>query len=242
MRIACILIPHFPTSVERQRDPSLCGRPVVIGETPDQRKAVLDCSPEAEAQGVRIGMPLRQALVLCREAVFLPPHPSRYRDVLKAVLEVLEGFSPEVEEDALGRAYLNIDGLALHYEGELDMGERTIRSVCDATGLVASAGMAEGKFVAWTAAVSSEPGQVCTVPATKEAEFLHPLDVSLLPCSPDTLRRLELYGLHTMGDLAALPLGPLQAQFATEGKRLWGLAQGIDKEPLRPRHREEVPG
>jgi DNA polymerase-4 len=61
--------------VERQRDPSLRGRPVVIGETPDQRKAVLDCSPEAEAHGVRIGMPLRQALALCRDAIFLPPHP-----------------------------------------------------------------------------------------------------------------------------------------------------------------------
>jgi nucleotidyltransferase/DNA polymerase involved in DNA repair len=240
MRIACILIPHLSVSVERQRDPSLCRRPVVIGETPDQRKAVLDCSPEAEAQGVRAGMPLRQALALCRDAVFLPPHPSLYRDVFESVLEALETFSPEVEEDALGRAYVNADGLALHYEGELDMGERIIRSLRDATGLVASAGIAEGKFVAWAAAVTSEPGQVCTVPAGKEGEFLHPLDVSLLPCKSDTLRRLDLYGLHTMGDLAALSIGPVQAQFGINGKRLWELAQGVDGELLRPRRREEV--
>jgi nucleotidyltransferase/DNA polymerase involved in DNA repair len=240
MRIACILIPHLSVSVERQRDPSLCRRPVVIGETPDQRKAVLDCSPEAEAQGVRAGMPLRQALALCRDAVFLPPHPSLYRDVFESVLEALETFSPEVEEDALGRAYVNADGLALHYEGELDMGERIIRSLRDATGLVASAGIAEGKFVAWAAAVTSEPGQVCTVPAGKEGEFLHPLDVSLLPCKSDTLRRLDLYGLHTMGDLAALSIGPVQAQFGITGKRLWELAQGVDGELLRPRRREEV--
>jgi nucleotidyltransferase/DNA polymerase involved in DNA repair len=240
MRIACILIPHFPVAVERQRDPALRGRPVVIGETADQRKAVLDCSPETEAQGARAGMPLRQALALSCDAVFLPPHPSLYRDVFESVLEALEGFSPEVEESSLGRAYLNVAGLALHYEGELDMGERIIRSLRDTTGLVASAGIAEGKFVAWTAAVTSEPGQVCTVPAGKEAEFLCPLDLSLLPAAPDTLRRLELYGLHTMGDLAALPLGPLQAQFGGEGKRLWELAQGVDKEALRPRRQEEV--
>jgi nucleotidyltransferase/DNA polymerase involved in DNA repair len=240
MRTTCILIPHFPVAVERQRDPALRGRPVVIGETADQRKAVLDCSPEAEAQGVRVGMPLRQALALCREALFLPPHPSLYRDVFESVLEALEGFSPEVEESALGRAYLNADGLALHYEGELDMGERIIRSLRDATGLVASVGIGEGKFVAWAATVTSEPGQVCTVPAGKEADFLRPLDVSLLPCSPDMLRRLDLYGLHTMGDLAALPVGPAQAQFGAEGKRLWELAQGIDGEPLRPRRREEA--
>jgi DNA polymerase-4/protein ImuB len=240
MRIACILIPHFPVAVERQRDPALRERPVVIGETPDQRKAVLDCSPEAEAQGVRVGMPLRQALSLCRDAVFLPPHPSLYRDVFESMLDALESFSPEVEEDTLGRAYFNADGLALHYEGELDMGEKIIRSVRDATGLVPSVGIAEGNFVAWAAAVTSELRQVCTVPSTKEAEFLRPLDVSLLPASPDILRRLDLYGLRTMGDLAALPIGPVQAQFGGEGKRLWELARGIDGEPLRPRRREEI--
>jgi DNA polymerase-4/protein ImuB len=240
MRIACVLIPHFPAAVERWRDPALRGRPLVIGETPDQRKAVLDCSPEAEAQGVRAGMPLRQALALCREAVFLPPHPSRYSDVFDSMLVVLEGFSPEVEQAPLGRAYLNAGGLARHYEGELDLGERIIRSLKEATGLVAGVGIAEGKFVAWAAAVTSAPGQVCTVPAGKEGEFLQPLDVSLLPASPDTLRRLDLYGLRSMGDLASLPPGPLQAQFGGEGTRLWELARGVDSEPLRPRRREEV--
>jgi len=240
MRIACVLIPHFPAAVERRRDPALSGRPLVIGETPDQRKAVLDCSPEAEAQGVRAGMPLRQALALCREAVFLPPHPSRYSDVFDSMLVVLESFSPEVEQTSLGRAYLNAGGLARHYEGELDLGERIIRSLREATGLVAGVGIAEGKFVAWAAAVTSEPGQVCTVPEGKEAEFLQPLDVSLLPASPDTLRRLDLYGLRSMRDLASLSPGPLQAQFGGEGVRLWELARGVDSEPLRPRRREEM--
>jgi len=240
MRIACVLIPHFPVAVERRRDPALRGRPLVIGETPDQRKAVLDCSPEAEVQGVRAGMPLRQAFAVCREAVFLPPHPSRYSDVFDSMLVVLEGFSPEVEQATLGRAYLNAGGLARHYEGELDLGERIIRLLREASGLVAGVGLAEGKFVAWAAAVTSEPGQVCTVPEGKEAEFLQPLDVSLLPASPDTLRRLDLYGLRCMGDLASLSPGPLQAQFGGEGMRLWELARGVDSEPLRPRHREEV--
>jgi DNA polymerase-4/protein ImuB len=247
MRIACILIPHFPIAVERRHDPSLCRRPVVIGETPDQRKNVLDCSPEAGLQGVHPGMPLRQALALCRDAVFLPPHPALYREVFDSILKVLEDFSPEVEDSHPGCAYLNADGLALHYDGELDLGERIVRSMRYATGLVAAIGVGKGKFVAWTAAVTSEPGQVCTVPSTMEAGFLRPLDVSLLPAMPtgrqtmpDTLRRLRLYGLRTIGDLAALPLGPVQAQFGLEGKRLWDLARGVDDEPLRPRREEEV--
>jgi DNA polymerase-4 len=178
MRIACALIPHFPVAVERHRDPSLRGRPIVIGEAPDQRKAVLDCSTEAEMQGPRPGMPLRQALALCRDAVFLPPHPSQYRETFESMLATLERFSPEVEEGSLGVAYLNADGLALHYEGELDMGERMVRALHEATGLTATAGVGEGKFVAWTAAVTGGPGQVCTVPAGKEADFLRPLDLS----------------------------------------------------------------
>ncbi len=240
MRTACVLIPHFPVAVERRRDPSLRRRQIVIGETPDQRKAVLDCSPEAEAQGVRAGMPLRQALALCREAVFLPPHPSHYSDVFDAMLTTLEDFSPEVEQASSGRAYLNAGGLAEHYEDELDLGEQIVRRLKEATGLVAGIGIAEGKFVAWAAAITSEPGQVCTVPEGKEAEFLQPLDVSLLPASPDTLRRLDLYGLHTIGELAALSPGPLQAQFGAEGMRLWELARGIDKEALQPRRQDEV--
>jgi DNA polymerase-4/protein ImuB len=100
-------------------------------------------------------------------------------------------------------------------------------------------GIGEGKFVAWAAAVTSAPGEVCVVPPGRDAAFLSPLDVSLLPCSPDTLRRLELFGLRTIGDLAALPLGALQAQFGPEGRRLWELAHGLDREPLRPRRHEE---
>jgi DNA polymerase-4/protein ImuB len=93
--------------------------------------------------------------------------------------------------------------------------------------------------VAWAAAVTSAPGEACVVPAGRETAFLSPLDISLLPCSPDTLRRLELLGLRTIGDLAALPLGAVQAQFGPEGRRLWELAHGLDREPLRPRRHEE---
>ncbi len=120
------------------------------------------------------------------------------------------------------------------------MGERMIRSLRDATGLVASVGIAEGKFVAWTAAVTSEPGQVCTVPAGKEAEFLHPLDVSLLPASPDTLRRLDLYGLRTMGDLAPCPWGRCRPSSAARGNGSGSWPRASTEKPLRPRRREEV--
>jgi DNA polymerase-4/protein ImuB len=119
------------------------------------------------------------------------------------------------------------------------LGDGLAQAVRHASGLTPSVGLAEGKFTARVAATVSAPGEVCLVPEGQERRFLAPIDVSLLPCSRDTLRHLELFGLRTMGDLASLPLGAAQAQFGSEGRRIWELAQGIDREPLHPLKREE---
>jgi len=239
MRAACIFVPRFPLAVELASGCAPRGRAVIIGEAADGYRAVLDCSPAAGAQGVRPGMPVREALGLCRDAVFLAPDPIRYHEVSESFLRVLSGVSPLVEGGDLGLAYVGLDGLQGHYEDEMALGETLVRAVRGGVGLEASVGIAEGKFVAWAAAAVSAPGEVTAVPAGKEREFLAPLDVSLLPASPKVLRRLDLYGLRMMADLAALPLGAVQAQFGPEGRRLWELAHGLDWEPLRPRRREE---
>jgi len=246
MRVACVLIPHFPIAVELLNRPELRRRPLVIGGALEQRKVVLDCSPEAEAQGVRPGMPLRQALALCPKATFLDANPTRYQDAFETVLHALEGISPLVEAADIGRAYVAVEGLEGLYWDEMALGEALVQAVRLAHGqdgltgsLLPSAGLGEGKFAAWAAAVTSAPGEVCVVPAKREAAFLAPLDASLLPCSPNSLRRLGLFGLRTIGDVAALPLGAVQAQFGPEGRRLWELAHGLDREPLRHRRHQE---
>ena len=246
MRVACVFIPHFPIAVELLDRPDRRRRPLVIGGASERRKTVLDCSPEAEGQGVRPGMPLRQALGLCPKATFLEPDPARYYDAFEAVLRALESISPLVEAADLGRAYVAVEGLEGFYWDEMALGEALVRAVRQAGGqarsagsLLPSVGLGEGKFVTWAAAVTSAPGEACLVPAGREAAFLAPLDVSLLPCSPDTLRRLGLFGLRTIGDVAALPLGAVQAQFGPKGRRAWELAHGLDREPLRPRRHQE---
>jgi len=239
VRVACVWLPHFPIAIERRNSPALNRRAVVIGETTEQRGAVLDCSAEAEGQGVRVGMPLRQALALCPSASFVPPDLPRYGDAFDQILRALETMSPLVDPAALGCAFIGLDGLNGHYRDEMALGDALAQAVRRASGLMPSVGLAEGKFTARVAATVSAPGEVCLVPKGQERKFLAPIDVSLLPCSRDTLRHLELFGLRTMGDLASLPMGAVQAQFGREGKRIWELAQGIDREPLRPLRREE---
>ncbi len=240
MRIACVFIPHFRIAVERLRDPGLTERPVVIGETPDGRSGVLECSPEAEVEGVRPGIPLRQAWGLARDAVFLPPDPVLYADVFEAVLQSLETVSPAVEPGEPGIAWLDAGGLSRHYPDDAALAEAISARVRTAGGLIPSTGIGGGKFTAWTAAVTSAPGEVCAVPVGREQEFLAPLSLDLLPCPPDVSRRLRLFGLQTLADLAMLPSSAVAAQFGPEGERLWRLAAGLDNEPLLPRRREPV--
>jgi nucleotidyltransferase/DNA polymerase involved in DNA repair len=110
MRVACVAIPHFMVEVERLHEPSLRGRPVVVGGAPEERKEVLDCSPEAMARGVRPGMALREALSRCAEAAFVEAHPERYQATMQAMVNALLELSPLVEPVAPGVIYVGVDG------------------------------------------------------------------------------------------------------------------------------------
>src|SRR5579883_1167842 len=112
MRIACVLIPRFALAVELSERPELCVRSLVIGGAAEEARAVVECSPEAEQQGVRRGMPLREARAYCREALFLDARPALYRERHERMLTALEAVSPVVEGAEPGCAYVGLDGLA----------------------------------------------------------------------------------------------------------------------------------
>jgi nucleotidyltransferase/DNA polymerase involved in DNA repair len=239
MRIAAVFLPHLPCAAEALRDPSLAGRPLVIGDSHNAR-SVLDCSGPAHAAGVRPGMQVRQAMSRCPDAAFLPPDPAYYRDLWDSALAALDEVSPEVEDSRLGRAYLNVAGLEGHYHDDLDLGDAVVQAVRGATGLEPSAGIGDSRFVAFAAAVVSAPAEVTVVPRGRGAAFLAPLDVSLLPVSGETLRRLEALGIESIGEVAAVSAEALLTQFGREGSSLWELAHGADSGPLRVRRRVEV--
>jgi nucleotidyltransferase/DNA polymerase involved in DNA repair len=239
MRIAAVFLPHLPCAAEALRDASLLCQPLIIGDA-QEPKTVLDCSGQAHARGVTPGMQIRQAMSRCPDAVFLPPDPVYYRDVWDSALAALEEISPEVEDSRLGRAYVNIAGLEAHYTDDLALGDEVLGAVLGASGLEPSAGIGESRFVALAAAVVSAAGEVTVVPPGRDAAFLAPLDVSLLPVSPETLTRLEALGIENIGEVAQISLAALMTQFGREGGRLWELANGVDNEPLRVRRRVEV--
>jgi DNA polymerase-4/protein ImuB len=205
----------------------------VLGGAPGERKVVQLCSPEAEAAGVRPGLPLREVVPLCPEAIVLQPDPVRTAGVLESLLRDLQRVSPSVEpaESDDGCVFLDLHGLHALY-GTLSQVEQAIRAHVPAL-LRPRLGFAAGKFAAAVAARTTTPRAARVIPADETRHFLAPLPVShLRMLEPDVLERLRLLGLHTMGDLAALPLGAVQAEFGPAGARAWRLANGRDREPV----------
>ena len=234
MRIACILVPSFAVAVERQANPRLAGQPVIVYD----RRNVIDSSPDT-ARAHR-GLPLRQAKAAHPHAVFVEADYALYRRTAESMLDALEHVTPLVEPAGLGCAYADVQGVLSHYKDEFALAASLIEAVRSATGLLASVGVAGGKFVAWVAASIVTPGEAGIVPPGREREFLQDKDVTLLPVGVDVLQRLDLLALRTLGDIAAHPPSAIEAQFRSIGKRLWKLAAGIDVEPLCPRKHQEV--
>ncbi|HEX8968485.1 MAG TPA: DNA polymerase Y family protein, partial [Chloroflexota bacterium] len=233
VRVACVWIAQLPLRVEILRHPAWDGRPLVLGGAPGERKVVQLCSPEAEAAGIWPGLPLREVVSLCPEAVVLQPDPVRTAAVLEAVLADLQRVSPCVEPADEGYLFLDLRGLADLY-GEFSSLEDAIRGALPPL-LRPRLGFANGKFAAAVAARIAEPGaqQARMVPTAETREFLAPLSVRhLLLLAPDALQRLELLGVRTIGDLAGLPFHAVQAQFGPDGARAWRLAHGTDAEPV----------
>jgi nucleotidyltransferase/DNA polymerase involved in DNA repair len=232
MRTACIYVPFFTVALERQRDPSLARQPVVVHD----RQHVL----EASLPGVRAGLALRQAKALCPQAAFLEADHIHYRAACDAMLDALERVAPAVEPAGLGCAYADIDGLQGLYADEFALVGALTEAVRDSIGLLPATGIAGGKFVAWVAASSVDPSEAGIVPPEREREFQRDKDVALLPFGPELIERLDLLALRTLGDIAALPQPAVEAQFRSSGRRLWELANGIDREPVRPRKHSEL--
>jgi len=235
MRLLCVLLPHFALNCEVLRHPAIKGRSAVVTCASGSQKLVLDYSPGLA--GLQPGMPLQQALARQGEAELLQADVPYYRSIFNEILDALEEKSPLVEGADLGQVYIGVDGLQLIYHSD-DSLVNAIRGAIPGT-FAPQMGIAEGKFPAYLAARCSPPGGY-RILTGDIAAFLKDLSCDVLPVSLKSKRKLHDFGLNTLGQVAALPPGPVQSQFGPEGKRIWELARGYDDTPLHPRFTEEI--
>ncbi len=235
MKVACVLVRHFPFMSEAQRRPQFRVQPVLIIRTKGSRRTVADFSPGL--LGLQPGMPLQKALTFVRRAALIEADDAYYQVVFDDILRDLEQRSPVIEEAGLGCAFVDLDSLDELYGGDARLVLALQSAIPDHFGV--QVGVGNGKFVAYLAALSARPGRTVKAPANGRG-FLGGFSVDVLPIGFDTKARLHEFALHTLRDIAALALGPLQAQFGPEGRLLWELANGIDRRPLLPRKVEEA--
>ena len=223
----------FFVEVERLHDPSLIGKPVVVGGG-GPRGVVAAASYESRAYGVHSAMPMVEARRRCPHAVIVPPHHDRYGAMSRRVFDVLRSFTPLVEGLSVDEAFLDIGGLRLHYDAPEDVGQAIRGRIRRDLGLPASVGVAPNKFLAKLASEDAKPDGLFVVRKGAELDYLHPLPVRRLwGVGEATYAALEALGVATVGDLAALPPAMVEQRLGRAvGQHLATLAQGIDTRPI----------
>lgn len=223
-RIACLDLDTFFVSVERLLDPRLVGQPVVVGASPGQRGVVTSCSYEVRALGVRSGMPIAEARRLAPHAVYVPTRHDTYGRHAAEVRAVVERWCPVVQTASIDEFFLDFHGCEELYRrpGDADADatiERAIREMRQAIqtelGLPASVGVGTTRPIAKMASGRAKPAGVVMVRAGQERAFVEAMPVRRYPgIGPKAEERLVAAGITTLGELLALPEGPLRDQFA----------------------------
>jgi nucleotidyltransferase/DNA polymerase involved in DNA repair len=235
MRVACVLSPHYAVQVEVRRSPDLQGKPVVLVHSKGSKRIIFGASPRAI--GVSPGMALSTALGHCKEAVLLDADLPLYQNASNKFLDALGNVSPVIEDGDDGLAYVDVQGLSEMYGGEARMVTALLQAVPH--GFAPQVGIGDGKFPAYVAATRAHYHGAAQVPEDARTYLANEL-VSVLPVPFKTVTRLRSFGLDHLGQIAAVGLGPMQAQFGREGRLMWELSMGVDQRPLVPRRSQEA--
>lgn len=216
----------FYASVEQRDDPSLRGKPVIVGGG-----VVLAASYEAKAYGVRTAMGGREARRLCPHAVVVPPRMSAYSRASGAVFEVFHDTTPVVEPLSVDEAFLDVSGLWRVSGTPVEIGARLRARVREEVGLPITVGIARTKFLAKVASQEAKPDGLLLVPPDRELAFLHPLPVRRLwGVGAKTAEKLGSYGIKTVADVAELSESTLGSLVGVAmGSRLFALAHNVDR-------------
>lgn len=253
-RICCLDLDTFFVSVERLLDPSLEGKPVIVGGKPGQRGVVTAASYEVRELGVRSGMSLSDAAKLTPHAIFIPGRHGAYSEYSQRVHQLLQRACPMVRMASIDEFYLDLHGCERLFARPDDPSSdatilRAVWEITDAieceVGLPSSAGIATSIPVSKIASGLAKPRGVLMVPAGEERAFLEPLLVRKFPgIGPVGEQRLARIGITTLGQVAALPVANLRQVFGVWGDRIKRGALGEGNHQLapdRPAFREHDP-
>jgi DNA polymerase-4 len=224
----------FYASVEEKDDPSLKGKPVIVGGKA-RRGVVSAASYAARKFGVHSAMPMMRAMNLCPHAVVVSPRMDRYSEISGQIFSVFHRFTPLVEGLSIDEAFLDVGASeSLFGDGET-IARRIKKEIRDELDLPASAGVAPNKFIAKIASDVGKPDGLCVVKKEDVVTFLAPLPIERMwGVGPKTAPKIHALGLHTFGDIARAEVHVLQELIGTWGVEIRALARGEDFREVNP--------
>ena len=232
----------FYASVAELDDPTLRGKPVVVGA--GIRGVVLSANYAARKFGIKAAMPVGRAKRMAPNAIFVSPDHHRYSEISAKVMDIFASFTPYVEPLSLDEAFLDITGAQKLLGTPREIGQAIRKRVQDECGITCSVGIAPNKFIAKLASGHCKPNGLLEIPADRIINFLHPLPVSdLWGVGPKTAEHLERLGLRQISDIANTPLETLKRALGdATGEHLYELSWGRDDRDVIPDDPEQSIG
>ena len=226
----------FYASVEQRDNPSLKGKPVVVGGPPNSRGVVATCSYEARVYGIHSAMPSAQAYKLCPHAVFVSHHDfSKYKEASNIIREIFLSYTDLVEPLSLDEAYLDVTENKAGNPSATLIAREIRRRIFRATRLTASAGVSYNKFIAKIASDINKPDGMTVIRPEEAAGFLEELPIrKFWGVGKKTAEYMHSLGIETGADLKKLEMYECLEHFGKSGPYYYHAVRGIDNRPVEP--------
>jgi len=224
--IAHFDLDSFFVAVEVINDPTLKGKPIIVGGTSD-RGVVSTCSYEARKYGIHSAMPMRTAMKLCPHAILLQGTRGQYSKYSRWVTDIIASKVPLFEKASIDEFYCDLTGMDKFFN--VSRYTRELREhITSETGLPISCGLSSSKFISKIATNEAKPNGFLEVPHGREKEFLWPLKIEKINgVGKQTEQQLKNFGIYTIEDIARTPVELLEKYVGSWGQSLWQKAHGI---------------
>jgi len=222
--IAHFDLDSFFVSVEIRNNPSLKGKPVLVGGY--ERGVVAACNYEARKFGIHSAMPMKKAMQLCPHAIITNASRDQYSKYSRWVTEIIAAKVPLFEKASIDEFYIDLSGMDKFF-GVSQYAKELRLHIMDETGLPISCGLASARFIAKMATNEAKPNGFLEIPQGKEKDFLWPLGIEKINgVGKQTEQHLKSYGIYTIEDLAKTPIEHLEKIAGKWGEALWHKAHG----------------
>jgi DNA polymerase-4 len=224
----------FFCAVEVLRDPSLKGKPIVVGGKSENRGVVAAASYPAREYGIHSAMPMIEATRRCKDLIIISSKHGMYRMYSKVIMGILKSESPVIQQVSIDEAYLDLSNEIDEWIEATEVARRIQLKISRDIGLSASVGVATNKMIAKIASDFKKPNGLTVVIPGTEMGFLSPLPVRKIPgIGPKTNERLAKLGIYTVADIAGIPDEKLMQRFGKMGEAMARWSKGIDERPVQ---------